>query len=86
VPEIGYLGVDLGTLAAVAPYAQLAGGLEWGRLSAVASATATGSVIGELDGSSAGAQMSLLMGGVSGCAGVLAIEHRHHWALHPAPV
>jgi hypothetical protein len=61
------VGVDLGTLAAVAPFAQLAGGLEWGRLSALASATATGSVIGELDGTSAGAQMSLLMGGLAAC-------------------
>jgi hypothetical protein len=61
------VGVDIGTLAAVAPFAQIAGGLEWGRLSALASATATGSVIGELDGTSAGAQMSLLTGSLAAC-------------------
>jgi hypothetical protein len=34
------VGVDIGTLAAVAPFAQLAGGIEWGRLSLLASAAA----------------------------------------------
>lgn len=61
------VGVDLGTLAAAAPFAQIAGGLEWGRLSVLASAAATGRVIGELDGTSAGAQMSLLLGGLAAC-------------------
>lgn len=61
------VGLDIGTLAAAAPFAQLAGGLEWGRLSVLASAAATGSVIGELDGTSAGAQMALLLGGLAAC-------------------
>jgi hypothetical protein len=61
------VGLDIGTLAAVAPFAQIAGGLEWRRLSVLASAAVTGSVIGELDGTSAGAQMSLLLGGLAAC-------------------
>jgi hypothetical protein len=61
------VGVDIGTLAAVAPFVQLAGGLEWGRVSLLASVAATGRVIGELDGTSAGAQMSLLLGGFAAC-------------------
>lgn len=61
------VGVNIRTLAAVAPFAQIAGGLEWRRLSWLASAAVTGSVIGELDGTSAGAQMSLLLGGLAAC-------------------
>jgi len=62
-----HVGVDIGSLAAPAPFAQIAGGLEWGRFTTLLSTSATGSVIGELDESSAGAQMSLLVGGALAC-------------------
>jgi hypothetical protein len=61
------LGVDLGTLAAPAPFARLAAGVEIGRFAALAVVGATGSVLGELEGGTAGAQMFLVMGGLLGC-------------------
>lgn len=64
------VGLDIGTLANVAPFAQLAGGVEWGRIAALGFAAATGRVLGELDGTAAGAQMSLLMAGALGCVWV----------------
>jgi hypothetical protein len=66
------LGLDVGTLAAPAPFAQLAGGVDWGRLSAIAGVGATGRVLEELEGTSAGAQMALLMGSLLGCFRLIA--------------
>jgi hypothetical protein len=61
------LGLDFGTLAAVAPFAQLTAGVELDRFVVLGSLGATGRVLGELDGAAAGAQMFLVMGGLSGC-------------------
>lgn len=61
------VGVDLGTLPVAAPFAQLVGGVALGSFELLGSFGATGQVLGEARGSSAGAQMSLLMGGLLGC-------------------
>lgn len=61
------VGVDLGTLPAAAPFAQLVGGVALGSFELLGSFGATGQVLGEAQGSSAGAQMSLLMGSLLGC-------------------
>lgn len=61
------LGLDVGTLGAVAPFAELDAGVELGRFAALAFVGATGRVLGELEGAAQGAQMFLLMGGLAGC-------------------
>jgi hypothetical protein len=64
---VANVGLDFGTLAAVAPFAQLWGGFELDRFVLLGFVGATGSVVGEVGGGRAGAQMFLLMGGVAGC-------------------
>jgi len=61
------LGVDVGTLAAPAPFAQITVGVDIERFSLLAYAGSTGRVIGEVRGTGAGAQMFLPMGGLLGC-------------------
>jgi hypothetical protein len=61
------VGVDFGTLAATAPFAELAGGVELGPFAALGFFGATGSVLGQVDGAAAGAEMFLLMAGFLGC-------------------
>jgi len=61
------LGVDFGTLAAAAPFAQLTAGFELGRFVLLGSFGITGKVLEEAPSSAAGAQMSLLMGSLAGC-------------------
>jgi len=60
-------GVDFGTLAAAAPFAQVTAGFELGRFVLLGSFGITGKVLEEVRGSGAGAQMSLLMGSLAGC-------------------
>jgi hypothetical protein len=61
------VGVDFGTLAVAAPFAELTGGVDLGRFAALAFIGATSSVLGQVDGAAAGAQMFLWMGGLLGC-------------------
>jgi hypothetical protein len=60
------LGLDLGTLSAAAPFAQLLFGAAVERFAVYGFAGGTGRVLGEV-GAGAGAQMFLLMGGALGC-------------------
>jgi hypothetical protein len=67
-PSLGArLGVDLGTLASAAPFVEVMGGLALARFELLASLGTTGKVLGEVQSSAAGAQMSLVMGRLSGC-------------------
>lgn len=67
-PVLGaQLGADFGSLARVAPFAQLSAGIEIERFAIAAFIAATGSVDGEADITGAGARMYLLMAGASGC-------------------
>jgi hypothetical protein len=61
------LGADLGTLSAVAPFAELTSGLELGRFELLGAFGITGKVLDEARSSGAGAQMFLYMGSLSGC-------------------
>jgi hypothetical protein len=61
------VGLDFGTLAAAAPFAQLTAGVELDHFVALGFIGATGRVLGKLDGAQAGAEMFLVMGGLSGC-------------------
>jgi hypothetical protein len=61
------LGLDFGTLARVAPFAQISAGLALGRFVASGFVGATGSVNGEVDSGAAGAQMFLAMAGLEVC-------------------
>jgi hypothetical protein len=61
------LGVDFGSLPAAAPFAQLMAGVELGPLAVLGFVGATGRVLGQVEGSTAGADMSLFMAGLLGC-------------------
>jgi hypothetical protein len=61
------LGADIGTLSAVAPFAEVTGGFELGRFELLGAFGITGKVLDEVRSNGAGAQMSLLMGSLSGC-------------------
>jgi hypothetical protein len=68
-PSLGArIGAEIGALAAVAPLLQIALGLELDRFALLAHAGTTSSVVGEIAGGTAGAEMSLWMGGLSACA------------------
>lgn len=68
LPFLGVrLGVDVGSLARVAPWAQLAAGVELGPLSLSGFVGATGNVSGELATSAAGAEMFLVAAGPEAC-------------------
>jgi hypothetical protein len=75
-PVIGAsLGVDWGTLAALAPFARVRVGVEIEQFTVLGFGGAIGRVVGEVDGSGAGAQMYMLMAGLSGCYRL----ERGHW-------
>lgn len=76
-PVLGaQLGADVGSVASVAPFAQLHAGIEVERFAFAGFIGATGRVDGEADTSGAGARMFLLMAGASGC----------YAAIRPNPV
>jgi hypothetical protein len=61
------IGAEIGALASIAPLLQIAVGLELDRFALLAHAGTTSSVVGEIAGGTAGAEMSLYSGGLSGC-------------------
>jgi hypothetical protein len=61
------LGVDFGSLPRAAPFAQVSAGVELGSLRALGFVGGTSSVLGQVEGTGAGAETSLLMGGALGC-------------------
>jgi hypothetical protein len=67
---VAELGLDVATLSGAVPFGQFAAGLELGRFAALGFAGSTTRVLGEVEGSAAGAEMSLLMAGLLGCARV----------------
>jgi len=68
LPFLGVrLGVDVGSLARVAPWAQLSAGVELGRVSLSGFVGTTGNVSGQLATSAAGAEMFLWAAGPEAC-------------------
>jgi hypothetical protein len=68
LPFVGVrLGMDVGSLARVAPWAQLAIGVQLGSVSLSGVVGATGNVSQELAGSAAGAEMFLVAAGPEAC-------------------
>lgn len=61
------LGVDFGSLRHAAPFAQLNAGVELGSFLALGFLGGTSSVLGQVEGTDAGVEMSLLMAGALGC-------------------
>jgi hypothetical protein len=61
------LGVDFGSLPSAAPFAQLSAGVELGSFVVLGFVGGTSPVLGQIEGTGAGAETSLLMAGALGC-------------------
>lgn len=64
------IGAEIGALASVAPWLQIVAGLELDRFALLGHAGTTSSVVGEIAGGTAGAEMSLWTAGLSACGRV----------------
>jgi hypothetical protein len=61
------IGAEIGALASVAPLLQIVAGLELDRFALLGHAGTTSSVVAEIEGGTAGAEMSLFTVGLSAC-------------------